>query len=168
MAGEIGWVSLLRILVGLDSIRDYRPVLHMVRHPLLAIRSMQTHHYTLLEQLSNVLHFQTTTPLGKYMEYWLAWNQIAEHLAEYTFCIERFPYCYDEVCSRLGIAPISEVLLNVPTDLGHRLDEEPHWFEKDMTWEQLAEHGPDLAKRVRELANHYGYKAAPPRPVGPH
>ncbi|TWT61709.1 glycosyltransferase [Rubinisphaera italica] len=160
--GEVGWKGLLKILDG-EIDPSSHIVLHQVRNPLETISSMRTHSHGLLGDVSR--HFSTnsslksaTGKLHRCMEFWYEWNLLAENYSKWTYQTESFTESIDRICDLIDHPRVEGELPLVDPNLNsRRIKRFARFQEEPVSWEKLSSIDAGLVKRIRQLAQKYGY-----------
>jgi len=127
---------------------EFDVILHQVRHPLNAIASMMTARpkswewvckFTTLERVENKVE--------QAANYWLFWNELCEHIADYTYSVESIETHWDTISTLLGID--CEFPAGIPTNINSRV----HGY---ITWDDIVENTQNW-ERIMELSIKYGY-----------
>ena len=145
-------------------------VIQQVRHPLAVIPSAAQF---LLNHDASRIYIERNAPqtrpplrdslrprknrlLLQAMRYWYHWNLLAAAKADETVCVERLIPSLSRLCRRLGVPLDAAAVDAIPTDLNSRSHyvDQPHWT---VGWNDLARLDRDLCRKVRELAESYGY-----------
>ena len=124
-------------------------ILHQVRHPLNAISSMIT---ALPKSWNWVCKFTDLERVKNKVEqaanYWLYWNKLCEHIADYTYSVESIETHWGTISGLLGIDCAFPD--GIPTNINSR----PH---NNLTWDDIRVSTQNW-ERIMELAIKYGYE----------
>lgn len=133
----------------------FEHTLHIVRDPRKTIPSMTkifgsvTWQFYVDNGLISAYHKRS---LHRAMELWLNHNLMAEEQADLTFNLERYQHAWPAIMEMLGHNVTYPAHLKPMNKTGGFRAYEP------LTWEQMEAVDSDLAKQIRKLAKHYGYK----------
>jgi hypothetical protein len=127
-------------------------ILHMVRHPIKVISSMQTFSASTWGYMAQHAPVDLDAPAARRgMQAWVSWNQLVEKRAHWRFQIESLSSQFDEFCRQAGI-PVRAMPQLPPSATDTRVKR-----YKLLDWQHLAATDASLAEQVREIANGYGY-----------
>jgi hypothetical protein len=135
----------------IDS-EGFTRILHMVRHPMKVISSMQTFSASTWGYMAEHAPVDLKAPLAKRgMQAWVSWNQLVEQRAHWRFQIERLPEQFEEFCRQAGVPerPMPQLPQSATDTRVKRYTR--------LEWQDLLAAEPSLAEQVRELAAAYGY-----------
>lgn len=161
-------------------------VFHQIRHPLSVIASVRSFEPESWRFICTHTPCSPDEPLAlRAALYWLHWNELAEHVAEWRYRIEALEEVFDVFCERIGIPFDASVLDRVPTNVNtrvhgrvfHRTEELFERLRLDMPvrlraglerrptaeddrrfdWDDLEALDGQLALRIRAKAAAYGY-----------
>ncbi len=129
---------------------------HQVRHPLKQIASMMAHKsWGFMEDVIDV----PGRGLFGCMTYWLEWNKLCEEFCVWRFQIEQLPDIWDEFLEKIGHDKCD--IPDVATD--ENSSKKSHYYEKfryeTLTWDDLFECNRDLAQKISEKGQEYGYES---------
>lgn len=130
----------------------FERILHVVRHPMKVISSMQTFGPATWRFMAEHAAVDLDAPLPiRGMQAWLEWNRIIEMRAHWRFQIETLPEQFDEFCrqAEIPLQPMPTVPDNVADSRVKRY--------RPLSWRELRDHDEVQAERVRDMANAYGY-----------
>ena len=150
---------------------EFQYVLHQVRHPLVVIASFAQ--FILQKGSKSPAFIEKYIPdLKKGLEnpdltvkqklilqaarYWHEWNILALHKATDTIRLENMEQELPRLCAALGIDYDADVLMKISPRTNDRelyVEDEP-WV---VSWEELDMLDPDLANKIRILAQSFGY-----------
>lgn len=132
---------------------DFDRIIHQVRHPLKVIASMTTIWNQSMGfigkfvDLPDLLENKNQT-VRNCMNAWYGWNKIIEKKAVWRYKIEDLPTVLDTWCKYLDIP-----VFNFP-DIKNNINGRKHITLK---WEDLFKIDEQLAKKIKNLSEHYGY-----------
>jgi hypothetical protein len=130
----------------------FTSILHVVRHPLKVISSMQTFGPATWRYMGEHAAIDTEAPvLIRGMQAWVEWNRLVERRAHWRFQIENLPSQFDEFCRQAGIPARS-----MPVVPDTAADSRAKRY-RPVTWEKLRAADAFQAELVREMATAYGY-----------
>lgn len=127
-------------------------ILHVVRHPMKAISSMQTFGPATWRYMAEHAAVDLDAPLPiRGMQAWVEWNRLIERRAHWRFQIEMLPEQFDEFCrqAELPVRSMPAVSDGVADSRVKRY--------RPLSWEQLRAFDALRAERVRDMADAYGY-----------
>jgi len=141
---------------------DFEQVWHMVRDPRRVIPSLSCHTFPPYLWCWQERH--TGISCGIYpkelraMLFWVAWNELIEQneKIDLFFRVENVADKWEEICQRTGIAAGTPI-----PDLGENdYGSQEHGPRRPtfMPWEKMESIDLEAAKRVREMAERYGYE----------
>lgn len=128
---------------------------HQVRHPLKQIASMQAHQsWGFMEDIINV----PGRGLFGCMTYWLEWNELIEQFAVWRYNLENLSDVWDEFLDRIGHekCDIPDIPRNEHSSLTGSYYEK--FSHEELSWEDLFQCNEELATKIADKANEYGYK----------
>ena len=125
-------------------------ILHQVRHPLRAIASIQTgKSWTWARQFAP---FQPRASLlNRACHVWLAFNEQAERISEWTYQIEALPDVWPEFTARLGFNAPYSAIAGIPRNTNARR-------HAAITWGDVERAAPEIAANITAAARRYGYE----------
>jgi hypothetical protein len=127
-------------------------ILHIVRHPLKVISSMQTFGPATWRYMAEHAAIDADAPLPiRGMHAWVEWNRLVEIQAHWRFQIESLPHQFDEFCRQAGVPGRS-----IPIIPDAAADSRVKRY-RPLAWDQLRAADALQAERVRDMANAYGY-----------
>lgn len=130
-------------------------VIHQVRDPLKVIASMQTFSLSSWYYMAKSVELHLTEPtLLTAMRAWVGWNALIEPRAGWRFRIEDLDSVFPELCRRVGV---DRAVTEVPALRGSQRDSRTHRYQT-LTWADLERASPDWSRRVRDMAERYGYR----------
>ena len=128
-------------------------VLHQVRNPLKVISSMQTLRQCSWDFMAE--HAPGIDPKApviiKGMQSWLSWNDLIAQQASWRYRVEDTQAVFPEILSRLGLPEVPF------PEIPHEARESRVKRYKPLKWKKFLKADAELAEKVRELANNYGY-----------
>jgi hypothetical protein len=127
-------------------------ILHLVRHPIKVISSMQTFSASTWAYMAQHAPVDLRAPVAKRgMQAWVSWNRLVEARAHWRFQIEKLPDQFDEFChqARIPVRPMRQLPSSATDTRIKRYS--------SFDWNHLKAMEPSLAEQVREMANTYGY-----------
>jgi len=134
-------------------------ILHQTRHPLKAISTMQRFKTPswewILAHLPQIS--KKDSKILQAMKYWLLWNRKAEELAEWRYQIEELANVWDELAERIGrpsLLTYRKVCLAMNNGRLHTRRKK----YKPLTWEILFKESKEIADRIVEQGERYGYQ----------
>jgi hypothetical protein len=129
-------------------------VLHQVREPLAAIRSVQTLAESSWDFICATIPCRRDDPLLlRAAKYWLHWNLLSEKAASRTFRLESIRDEVPALIAALGRPPLRTDFDSVP-----RANARPS-VGAALTWDALHRESTTLADEIAALAVRYGYRA---------
>ena len=140
---------------------EFEQVWHMVRDPRKVIPSLASPIFAAAiwcwqERHTGISCGLFPKPL-RAMKFWLAWNSLIEQNEKiaFRFRIEDVDSQWPEMCDRVGIKckPIPDAY---PRDYGTSGETGPSRIVP-LSWAEMEEFDLETAKRVREMAERYGY-----------
>ena len=139
----------LRNYYDIERVPYFEQVWHQIRHPLRAVGSWGTCHPNSRDFASKFIGHVPEDPLIGGMYYWLGGNEAVEDRANWTYRIEYVDLKL--MCEKSG-GTWSDGALAVKKDVNTRSNQ----YLK-VTWRRMLEADRDLAKRVRDKSEMYGY-----------
>ncbi len=135
---------------------------HLTRDPRRVIPSLAAPHMAAMVWVWSERHTGISCgvfpKLLRAMKFWVAWNQIIEsNDIDFRIRVEDVESRWDEIRDRLGIVdPEYATCPQIPKDTGHH-DHGPNKGYRPMSFDELESVDLETAKRVREIAERYGY-----------
>jgi hypothetical protein len=136
---------------------DY--TIHQVRDPLKQIESAYvvffTNHWEWFE--NHYGYSKKINRLQRCMTYWYVLNKHCQSLADYTFRIEDIDNEWETILNKINIpiTPIPELKKTINREQRNKI---PFKKEIKIDWSVLYNQDIVLAKRIKTLAESYGYK----------
>ncbi len=127
---------------------------HQVRYPLQQIASMHAHQsWGFMQQVIDIHGIG----LRGCMEYWLHWNEMIEKFAVWRYRIESLPDIWPEFLERIGheYEPLPKISINTNTSKEKGVLERDRF--KKITWVDLFNENKEIAQRIKDKAESYGY-----------
>ena len=120
---------------------------HQTRHPLKQISSMVTH------KAWGFMEDRGCT------RYWLEWNELIETFATWQYQVEQLPEIWEEFLRRIEHNQVS--LPDIPTDtnsckIASFYEKHSH---KEFIWSDLFNENRELAQKIKDKAEEYGYES---------
>ncbi len=130
--------------------------LHQVRHPLKQIASMLVHQAWGF--MDSMIDLPNRKLLGC-MTYWLEWNKLCDEFCVWRYKIEDLPEIWDEFLEKIGHKKCD--LPDIPTN--ENSSTKNGYLERKsyeiLTWDNLFEHNKELAQKIKEKSDEYGYSS---------
>jgi hypothetical protein len=141
--GVVGWPVVFTYR--LDA---FEHVWHQVRHPLDVIAST-TRYKTWATR--GVLNLSPDNKVLRGMQYWLYWNLMCEHMAEYTYRIEDLGK--DSTLVAMMAVALGVPIADLAVDPGTRNNKD----HAAVTWADCEATDAELTEAIRKQAGGYGY-----------
>ena len=127
---------------------------HQVRHPLKQISSMVTHKaWGFMEDVINI----PGRGLRGCMTYWLEWNELIEEVAVWRYQVEQLPLIWNQFLYRIEHKTVP--FPDIPKDTNSC--KIASFYEKQsyksLTWADLFDENIELAQKIKNKAESYGY-----------
>jgi len=141
------------------NLKKYKKtVLHQVRHPLKTIGSLLTFSEKSWLFTARFIRFEDSDSLLlKSMKCWYYWNLMAEKKAVFTYRVEAIESVAKDILRKTGYIYLF-YKYNVPAkvkSISKSVNQRNH---KEITIEMLKEENAELAFKIVELAEKYGYE----------
>lgn len=140
--GLVSWEHLM-------GAKDYKPVLHQVRHPLDTIASALTINQSSINKLAQRTPNEGYSKLEFLMRSWLDWNEWAQEVSSFTYRVEDIDEVYPIIFTYLE--------RSIPDELprvSEKINSRPH---PELDWEKLFKVNDKVAYRIVKKAQEYGF-----------
>lgn len=142
--------------------RDYNfnLILHQVRNPLDAIKSMYTFVEASWSYIEKFIPIQRSDVLTlKCMKYWYYWNLKAEEISDWTYRIEDLSVNFKAFCQKIKHLELIKKK-NILDETNKNINTRRKVYKdyKQIKWVTLEKIDFNLCLKIKYLAKKYGYK----------